>query len=106
MGFDDLATELAHRPGAALVVKGLQDLAVGRCSAEALLLLVAGPRLRGLGIDVPPLPSVPRPFEHRLYELLENSHGADAFSRYNSLIRRIVSFARAVERETHNPKQS
>jgi hypothetical protein len=94
----ELEVAFADLPGAELVVKGLRDLAAERASAEALLLLVAGPRLRALGIDVPPCTAAPRPYEHRLYELLERDYGADAFSRYNALIRRMTSFARALER--------
>jgi len=97
MTADDLSTRFADLPGAELVVKGLQDLTNHAVSAEALLVLVASPRLRDLGIDVPPSTSVARPFEHRLYELLEDTHGLDAFSRYNALLRRIVSFSRALE---------
>jgi hypothetical protein len=86
-------------PGAELVVKGLRDLGEEHYSVEAMLVLVAGPRLRRLGLAVPPCASVPRPYEHQLYALLEQTRGRDAYSRYNALIRRIVSFARALERE-------
>jgi hypothetical protein len=41
--------------------------------------------------DVPAQPS------HRLYELLAQTDGSAAHSRYNALVRRIVSFARAAE---------
>ncbi|PWU13921.1 MAG: hypothetical protein C5B50_18230 [Verrucomicrobia bacterium] len=85
-------------PGAELVEQGLRDLADGRETECSLLLLVAAPRLRALGIQVPNL-DVPRPFEHRLYELLEARLGAGAHSYYNSLIRRIVSYAHALERQ-------
>ena len=89
-------------PGAELVRSGLTDLRAGRLSESALLLLVAAPRLRDLGIDLPEREGIQRPFEHRLYELLEQTHGAAAYSRYNSLIRRIVSFARALARERNS----
>jgi hypothetical protein len=86
-------------PGAELVTRGLRDLASGAVTAESLLVLVAGPTLRRLGIDVPPPQRVQPPYEHRLYELLEKSFGTDAHGRYNSLLRRVVSFSHAVERE-------
>lgn len=48
---------------------------------------------------VPESPDLPRPYEHRLYELIEKRLGDEAQSYYNSLIRRIVSYARSVDRE-------
>ena len=85
-------------PGAELVEQGLEDLANDRITELALLVLIAAPRLKGLGIDVPDRPSS-RPHEHQLYDRLEQRLGTDAHSQYNSLIRRIVSFSRALERE-------
>lgn len=89
----------SNLPGAEMVGKGLCDLASGTLSEEALLVLVASPRLRALAIEVPDSPTVPLPYEHALYSLLEEVNGEGAYSRYNSLIRRIVSFSRALERE-------
>jgi hypothetical protein len=84
----------ADFPGHELVSTGLADLAAGRESESSLLVAMAAPRLRALGFDVPPgggeQPS------HRLYELLvERDRGAH--SRYNALVGRVVSFARAAE---------
>ena len=82
-------------PGGALVRQGLEDLAAGRDSEAALLVLVGAPRLRGLGIDVPP--AAHGRVEHRLYERLARADARSAHSRYNALIRALVSFERAVE---------
>ncbi len=82
-------------PGHELVSAGLLDLAAGRESESGLLVAMAAPRLRALGFDVPE-GGGERP-SHRLYELLSES-GQGAHSRYNALIARIVSFARAAER--------
>ncbi len=90
-------------PGEDLVTQGLKDLKEGRESEASLLLLVAGPRLRSLGIAVPARTS-PRPFEHLLYELIEDRLGKGAHSYYNSLIRRIVSYARALSNELSRAK--
>jgi hypothetical protein len=87
-----------YLPGGDLVVEGLNDLANARLTDCSLLVLIAAPRLRGLGIQVPES-DVPLPHEHRLYERLEERLGTEAHSHYNSLIRRIVSFAHALERE-------
>jgi hypothetical protein len=81
-------------PGAELIRKGVDDLAQGVESAEALLVSIGAPRLARLGIEVgSPLPSP----EHRLYELLRAEDADGAHSRYNALIRRLVSFERAAE---------
>ena len=85
-------------PGEDLVTQGLTDLAKGVLSEGALLVLVAGPRLRSLGIQVPEW-KISEPYEHALYSLIEEQLGAGAHSYYNSLIRRIVSYAHALERE-------
>ena len=91
--------QIAGLPGADLVSGGLADLKRGAVTENALLVLIASPRLKRLGIDVPARPDIPLPREHRLYELLEDKHGAGAHSQYNALIRRVVSFAHALESE-------
>lgn len=84
-------------PGADLISAGLRDLGEGRESEEALLVLIGGPRLRGLGFDVPTRRPGDEQPEHRLYRVLAEKHGNEAHSRYNALVRRLVSFERAAE---------
>ena len=83
-------------PGAELVTKGLRD--IDRCaeSPEALLVAMAAPRLRLVGID-PAIESGGEPAGHRLYALLAADDEPSAHSRYNALVGRMVSFARAAE---------
>ncbi len=85
-------------PGESLVRQGLGDLRDGRLTEEALLVLIAAPRLRALGLAVPEATS-PAPPEHLLFGLLEERLGRGAHSYYNGLIRRIVSYSRALEHE-------
>ncbi len=80
-------------PGGDLIARGLDDLSHHRESVEALLVAIGGPRLRRLGLQVIEVPSA----EHRLYELLARDNPDAAHSRYNALIRRLVSFERAAE---------
>ncbi len=94
MTHDDEASLL---PGEDLVTEGLADLANNRPTAPFFLLLAAAPRLRRLGIEIPNRAAA-HP-EHQLYSILEQHFGTAAHSQYNSLIRRIVSYARALERE-------
>ena len=76
--------------------QGLRDLAAGTTNTqEALLVLIGAPRLQGLGIAVPAA-DVARP-EHALYDLLAAEDSDSAHSRYNALVRRLVSFERAAD---------
>lgn len=85
---------LTALPGHELVLRGLEDLSAVIESDEALLVSIGAPRLRQAGIDVPqPLDSP----EHRLYERLAAEDAAAAHSRYNALVRRLVSFERAAD---------
>ncbi len=83
-------------PGGDLIRDGLQDLSAGRESAAALLVAVGAPRLRRSGLPIPMIPIDHA--EHRLYELLARTHADSAHSRYNALIRRLVSFERTFRR--------
>jgi len=80
-------------PGGDLILAGIADLAIGVESVPALLVAIGAPRLTALGVAVPPGPSEP---EHRLYALLAHTEQDSAHSRYNALIRRLVSFERAL----------
>ncbi len=82
-------------PGSDLIREGMEDIRRGIESAQALLVAIGGPRLKRLGIQVPDF-FVKFP-ELRLYEYLCRTDPDGAHSRYNALIRRLVSFERAVE---------
>jgi hypothetical protein len=87
-------------PGADLIEEGLADLRTKRTTEYALLVLVGKPRLRALAIEFPDYrPPFNGPVEHALYEFLEQKYEREAYSRYNSLLRRMNSFAHALERE-------
>ena len=81
-------------PGGDLVRQGVQDLQAGSVTIPALLVSIGAPRLRRAGLRVPA--ALDRP-EHRLYEVLLREHALTAHSRYNALVRRLVSFERAAE---------
>ncbi len=57
----------------------------------------AAPRLRRVGLDVPPAKG-DVPAAHLLYEQLSEELGDAAHSRYNAILARVVSFAGAAER--------
>ena len=81
-------------PGNDLIEMGVEDLLHQRHTIPALLVAIGAPKLRSLGLEVPEnLPSNP---EHRLYDLLADSEPDSAHSKYNALIRRLVSFERAM----------
>ena len=85
---------MSELPGAELVEAGLRDLGLGVDSAEALLVSIGAPRLSRLGFDVTAPFDSP---EKRLYERLRAEDPDAAHSRYNALVRRLVSFERAAE---------
>ena len=87
--------EIGALPGHDLISEGIDDLNDGIESIPALLVSIGAPRLRRLGMPVPNrIIATP---EHRLYEMLRRSHANAAHSKYNALIRRLVSFERAAE---------
>ena len=83
-------------PGAELVSAGLDALERGEPTVEALLVAIGASRLRRAGVDVPTLPGIREP-ELALYAALRKTNGTNAHSAYNALIRRLVSFERALE---------
>lgn len=74
---------------------GITDLLRKRETIPALLVAIGAPKLRKLGVNLPStLPANP---EHRLYDLLSAENSDTAHSKYNALIRKLVSFQRAME---------
>ena len=86
-------TDLRALPGGDLVETGLRDLVKRAVSDESLLVSIGRPRLVQLGLDVPAGFDDP---EHRLYDRLSEQFGDGAHGRYNALVRRLVSFERAL----------
>ena len=84
-------------PGSDLIETGLLDLLERRETIPALLVLIGAPKLRSLDLDIPDtslvFASTP---EHRLYDLLATANPDSAHSKYNALIRKLVSFERAI----------
>lgn len=81
-------------PANDLIIAGLEDLGHQRETIAALLVAIGAPKLRLLGLQVPEcLPPNP---EHRLYDLLSATDPDAAHSKYNALIRKLVSFERAI----------
>ena len=91
-----LQKNIAGLPGEPMVRKGLEDLAAGRRTIESLLIQIGAPRLRSLDVPVPE--DIDHDADYRLYDLLCEAHGNGAHSQYNSWIRELVSFERALAR--------
>ena len=96
MNTDDL---IARLPGESMVREGLADLEQGRRTIPACLVSIARTRLRRAGLlprsDVPPGQELEP--ELQLYRLLRET-GGDAYSRYNALLRELISFEQALDR--------
>ncbi len=82
-------------PGDDLIEQGIADLERGVESIAGLVVSIGSPRLQRLGLRVPP--TFAESPEHRLYAMLASSDPDGAHARYNSLIRRLVSYERAAE---------
>jgi hypothetical protein len=89
-------TALSNYPGAELVLPGLRDAAAGRVTIGSCLVSIARPLMEGSGLakTFATLTYIAEP-EHTLYRLLQEQ-GGEACGRYNSLLRRLVSFERAL----------
>ncbi|MYE81362.1 MAG: hypothetical protein F4X36_05855 [Gammaproteobacteria bacterium] len=84
-------------PGADIVATGIEDLGRGEFTVEALLVAVGAPRLRGIGLEIPDAPGCPERPELALYAAIGEREADNTHSRYNALIRRLISFERAME---------
>ena len=88
---------IANLPGGLLVLEGLADFRSGRCTIPACLVAIAKSRLTGAGLIADAANGqFPDP-ERQLYGLLRQEKG-DAYSRYNALLRELISFEQALDR--------
>lgn len=88
---------LKQLPGGDLITQGLADYAAHRLTPEACLIAIARGRLSHGGLSIPMGYDIPEP-EHQLYALL-GREPEDAYSRYNALIRQLISFSQALEQQ-------
>lgn len=86
---------LDELPGAELVLPGLRDVQEGRITIAACLVWIAFPRLERAGLIANRSPAPILDPELLLYRLLQQE-GGNAYGRYNALLRRLVSFERAL----------
>lgn len=84
-------------PGESLVRQGLDDLSAGKRTAPAYLVCIGRRRLETAGLLSPADRSLSEEPELELYRLLR-SEGGDAYSRYNALLRELISFEQALDR--------
>ncbi len=91
-------------PAEDLIRQGWEDLSQGRESIGSLLLLIGVPRLLKAGLPIPP-EKRDVDADRKLYRLLAAAHGLEAHSQYNSYIRELVSFERALERRVSARRQ-
>ena len=84
-------------PGEDLVRQGLADFQAGLCTIPACLVHIARPRLSRAGLMHENIPGQISEAELQLYALL-NQEGGNAYSRYNALMRELVSFENALDR--------
>jgi len=90
--------DVSELPGNDLFSQGVADLRSSRKTPQALLVSLARTRLMTAGLDVP-IGFGDSP-AHELYDLLAADHADSAHGRYNALLLRMASFARAAEHAT------
>jgi hypothetical protein len=99
MKTDDLICGL---PAEELVRQGLADFQSGLCTIPSCLVRIARPRLSRAGLMPQGDQGQSSEAELELYDLLKRE-GGDAYSRYNSLLRELVSFENALDRRNRKP---
>ncbi|HEX7707874.1 MAG TPA: hypothetical protein VF701_15555 [Thermoanaerobaculia bacterium] len=87
--------QIDRLPAGDMIQKGIGDLRAGRVSVASLLVCIGAQRIRRGGLEIPDV-RIDEP-EIRLYEMLAAEDPDAAHSRYNALIRQLVSFERALE---------
>ncbi len=89
--------EILRLPGGERMLQGLQDWREGRTTVNSCLVAIAFGKFHAAGLvsGEAPFPEA----ELVLYDLLKKE-GQNAYGRYNSLIRELVSFGRALTRKT------
>jgi hypothetical protein len=97
---------ISRLPGSEIILPGFEDLAAGRLTVAACLVSIARPIVEASGLveAFAPLRYIPEP-ERALYQLLCQGQ-SDAYSRYNSLLRRLVSFERALRQSLLRPSSA
>lgn len=90
-------TDITELPGEEFLRQGLTDLAEGTDSVASLLIQIGASRIREAGVTVPFFRPRDSAAELRLYDLLASEHGSGAYGQYNALLRRLISFERALE---------
>ena len=93
MKTDDLMNGL---PGEKLVRQGLADFQSGLNTIPSCLVRIARPRLSRAGLMPPRRAGESSEAELELYSLLKKEAG-DAYSRYNALLRELISFENALD---------
>ena len=88
-------------PGESLVRAGVADLLAQRRTIAALVVSVARARLARAGVVPEHVPRISEKPELDLYDALRSQPG-DAYSRYNALIRELVSFVSALDHRLHS----
>lgn len=91
--------EIIRWPGGERMLQGLQDWREGRTTVASCLVVIAFGKFRAAGLVTGEAPF--QDAELILYDLLKKE-GGNAYGRYNSLIRELVSFGRVLTRKTRS----
>ncbi|MCX6126254.1 MAG: hypothetical protein NTV34_16095 [Proteobacteria bacterium] len=98
------AEDISDLPGAELLLQGLKDLEQSEITIPSLLISIGRSRLEAAGLKIPEAKFSVYDFELTLYRLIGRDDSLDAYSYYNSLIKQLISFEKALE-QRHSKKK-
>lgn len=96
---------IAGLPGAEIVQQGLADLEARRRTVASSLVRIGHGRLKRAGLISWEVDATLPEAELELYRLLRQE-GGDAYSRYNALVRELISFEQALDRSLSSRRRT
>ena len=96
-------------PAGLLITQGLADMTMDRISTGSLLVRICWSRLVQSGV-IPPGAAKPPALEgdahHRLYALLSEQKGRDAYPDYRAMLRQLARFLHAADQRAFQLRQN
>lgn len=96
-----VSASIQKLPGGEMILSGLLDRQAGRDTINACLVDVVAPHLTRHGFDVSGNDDYSRQTlpEHQLYRMLQQAGHEDPYGQYNSILRTMASFGRALDQQ-------
>lgn len=92
-----MTISLKGLPNSEIIEQGMKDLQSSLLTVSSLLVCIGKPRLELAGLKIPAMQNAPPNPELLLFEMIAKGQELDHYSYYNSLIRGLISFEKALE---------